>query len=903
MGWIGSIFSRRRRYQDVAESITEHLDSMVEDLMEDGMSREEALRASRRQFGNVTRIRERSREVWQLPKLESFLSDIKYSARRLRKSPGFTITALLTLALGIGANAGIFTLIDAVLLKSLPVPRPEELYLVKENDKPAEKSRFSYPMFRQLEQQFPASSSIAAMSWPNDFYANTANGSQERIQGQLVSGNYFQVFETHPILGRLFTIEDDGNTEPSPGIVISYGYWKTRFAKAPSIVGQQIDVNGVPLTIIGVAAPGFFGAREGTEPDVWIPLTLQPNVRYAAHYSNSDPGDPLKPWVPQANIDWLQMIVRVKDPASISQTLSVLNRQYHQALDLRRHNVNTLRQDLKDQLVLEPGQQGFATLKRQFEQPLVLLMGMAAMVLLIVCANIANLLLARAVANERAIAVQLSMGAGRARLIRQTLTEALLLSITGGVLGIVVAFGCTTVLPKWASHDATAIPLNLAPDARILIFGVLVAIITGVLFGVAPAMHGSRVNPASVLKAGAKGISGGGANRKWSFRKTLVAAQVGLSLVLLVGAGMFTVTLSNYSKLDPGFDRDHILSASIDPNLVPYQPNELMSLYDRLVNRIDAIPGVESSSVATCGLASGCLDVSDVLIAGSGGNGTTTATTQENSVSINYFKTVGIQLMRGRIFTTTDNATAPRVSIVNQTFARRFLKDENPVGRQFAYQDPGAPSIEIVGLVADARVDDIREAAPPMIYYPVAQHSGTVTSIDIRTNATPQSAVIQVRQAIEEIDHRLPVVQISTLSNQIDRNLTQQRVMARLASIFGILALSLSCLGLYGVASYTMQRRTSEIGVRLALGSTRSAVVWLILKETLLVVTAGALAGVLFSVLIMHLVKGFLFGLSPEDPATIALAGSLLLFVSIGAGIFPAWRATQVNPTEALRFE
>lgn len=904
MKWFNRVISRRHRYSDVAESIREHLDEMVEDLMEQGMSKEEAIRASHRKFGNATQIEQRSREVWQWPRLESLWADIRYSVRRLCKTPGFTITALMTLALGIGANAGIFTLLDAVLLKSLPLPRPQELYLVKENDKPAEKSRFSYPLFKRLEQQLPASGAIAAMSWTNDLYTNTETGSQERVKGQLVSGDYFQVFETYPVLGRLFTHEDDDKLSGSPNVVISYTFWKERFDKASTVIGRKIDVNGVPFTIVGVAAPGFFGARQGTEPDLWIPLTMQSDVRYAAHYSNSNPSDPSTPWLPQENIQWLQFIVRVKEPVIVPQMMAVMNREYRQALELRRHDAGSKRQlQSNKQLILEPGQQGFATLKQQFAQPLVLLMGMAGIVLLIVCANIASLLLARAVANERAIAVQLSMGAGRVRLVRQMLTESLLLSILGGLLGIAVAFWCTRVLPKWASSEAAAIPLNLAPDARILIFGVLVALVTGVLFGVAPALYGSRVDPASVMKASARGISGSGAGGKWSFRKTLVTAQVALSLVLLVGAGMFSITLSNYSKLNPGFDRDHILSAYVEPSLVPYQTNELMPLYDNLIHRINAIPGVESSSVATCGLASGCLEVSDVMIAGTGHNDAVTVSTQENSVSIDYFKTVGIQLIRGRTFTSTDIATSPKVAVVNQTFARRFLGEGPTVGRRFSYTDQKSDSFEIVGLISDARVDDIRKVAPAMVYYPIAQRPVSIASLDIRTNAAPQSSTIEVRQAIEDVDHRLPIVQISTLSDQIDRNLTQQRIMARLTSIFGILALSLSCLGLYGVTSYTMQRRTSEIGIRLALGSTRSAVLWLILKETLIVVSVGAVVGILFSIPTMHLATGFLFGLSPQDPTTIALAGTLLLLVSIGAGIFPAWRATKVNPTEALRFD
>jgi predicted permease len=328
-----------------------------------------------------------------------------------------------------------------------------------------------------------------------------------------------------------------------------------------------------------------------------------------------------------------------------------------------------------------------------------------------------------------------------------------------------------------------------------------------------------------------------------------------------------------------------------------------MPLYKQLTDRIDAIPGIRSSSVATCALAQGCLDASDVRIVGKSGSKKPTVTVQENSVSLDYFKTVGVQLLQGRDFATTDNATAPKIAVVNQTFARRFLKGGNAVGRRFSYTDNNPDSFVIVGLVTDARVNDVREIAPPLIYFPIAQRAQDIHSIDIRTTADPQWVAKQVRQAITEVDHRLPIIEINTLSEQVDRNLTQQRLIARLTTMFGMLALGLSCLGLYGVMSYTVQLRTNEIGIRLALGSPRSTVLWLILKETLLVISAGAIVGLAFSIMSMHLAMGFLFGLSPEDPATIAIAGGLLFLVSIGAGLAPAWRATNISPTEALRFE
>jgi len=907
MSWLKHLFPRRRRYDELSETIREHLDEKVADLMDRGMSLEQAEQTARREFGNVARIEERSREVWQWPTLESIWADVRYALRRLGKSPGFTSIALLTLALGIGANTGIFTLLNAVLLKSLPVPHPEQLFLLKQNNSPADQSLFSYPLFQRLRQQSPDSAAVAAMSWADSYYVATGNAPQERALGQLVSGNYFEIFETYPVLGRLLTPADDSQLSGSPVTVISYSYWQQHFGGDPGVIGRKFDVNRVPFTIVGVSARGFFGAHPGTEPDFWMPLMMQSAVHYHGIYS-SQGSDPSKPWVPQEKIQWLHLIVRIQDSSVVPHLIAEMNQQYRQSLELLLQGQNGVQrqQDIsRDHLTLEPGQQGFATLKEEFQQPLFLLMGMAAMVLLIACANIANLLLARSVARAHAHALQLSMGASRTRLVRQTLTECLLLSTGGGVLGIGVAFWCTRILPKWASTGTTAIPLNLTPDTRVLLFSLLIAVATGVLFGLAPALQSARIDPASVMKASTTNISGREGASRWSLRKTLVASQVSLSLVLLVGAGMFLQTLSNYSRLNPGFDRDHILSVHLNTSLVGYTKDEFPPLYQRLVRGVDEIPGVRSSAVATCSLSDDCPDATDMVIDAAGeSKSQPLGAVQFNRVSLDYFNTVGISLVRGRSFATTDNAASPGVALVNQAFAKRFLNGADSIGEQFSsHPDDGPTHFEIIGVVTNARVNDIREAAPPMVYFPIAQHPGNLAGMDIRTAADPQWVENQVRQAIAAVDYRLPIVEIIPLSEQVARNLAQERLMTRVTTMFGLLALGLACLGLYGVMSYTVQRRTSEIGVRLALGSTRTAVLWLILKETLMVISAGAVFGLILALLGTHLAVGFLFGLSPEDPATIALAAGLLFLVSMTAGFLAARRATLIDPVRALRAE
>ncbi len=835
--------------------------------------------------------------------MTGFLQDVRYALRQMRKSPGFTLVAVLTLALGIGANTGIFTLVNAVLLKSLPVPDPEQLFLVRMSDRLAENTRFSYPQFRDMRAALPQAASVAAMTWPSDFYANFGNRQPEMVRGQLVSGNYFQTIETYPALGRLLTVDDDRTVGGSPVAVISYGCWQRRFGQDRNLIGRKIIVNGMPLEIVGVAAPGFFGAKAGTAPEFWLPTMMQSAVHYAQHYSQTEAAEFDKPWIAQQDISWLQLIVRVKSPQALPQADAALNQLFRQDFEravLKLTDPQERRAFLRTRLELEPGGRGLPSLRRSFSQSLTVLMGTVGLVLLIACANLANLLLARAAVREREIAVRLSLGATRARLVRQLLTECVLMSGFGAVLGVGVAYWCSAVLPKWASSGATPISLNLAPDARVLFFSTAVALLTGFLFGLAPAVQGTRVEPARALKASARGFAGSG--RGWSLKQTLVASQVALSLVLLVGAGLFLRTLRNFSELDPGFDRDHILTVWLDTHMAGYKQEQLSALYERLIERVEAIPGVRSASLASCGLAIGCGDSSAIYLPGiPHTNGETDA--QERRVSHHFFDTVGIPLVEGRDFATTDNEKTLAVTIVNQTFVREFLKDKNPIGQYFGYDTANDHRFQIVGVVKDARVNDIRESAPPMIYHSIAQDAIDVESLDVRTFADPSRLISQVRQAVRSVDPNLPIGGIATLAEQVSSNLAQQRLIARLTTIFGALALGLACLGLYGVMSYTVARRTSELGIRLALGSTRWSALWVVLRESFIVIGAGILVGACLSLAGTRLVSSMLFGLSPHDPLTLAAAAMLLLLVSVASGLLPAWRAAQVDPMAALRHE
>src|SRR6266566_1409237 len=651
--------------------------------------------------------------------MTGILEDLRYALRQVRTNPGFTAVALLTLALGIGANTGIFTLVNAVLLKSLPVPNPEQLFLVRQGDRFAEQTRVSYPLYERMLNAMPRSANLAAVTRPGDFYLRTGTSQPEMSKGQLVSGNYFQTFETYPVLGRLLTPEDNRVIDGHPSAVISYGCWKRRFAGAPDVIGRELIINSLRFTIVGVTAADFFGEEPGRAPDFWLPLMMQSSLHYAQHYSKSTAADEDKPWVFEEDITWVGLIVRARNRSELSHISGVLNQLVSQ--DLERHGIRATaaedqRARLENQLVLEPGSQGTKALQREFSQPLLVLSGMVGLVLLIACANLASLLLARATNRAREIAVRLSIGATRSRLVRQLLTECLLLSILGALLGIVVAYCCDVVLPRWTSGGALPVPLNLAPDTRVLLFTIVVVFATGVLFGLAPAFQATSIEPVHALKANASWASKTQhPGTRWSLRQTLVVAQFALSLVLLVGAGLFIRTLRNFVSLNPGFDRDHLLTVWLDTNIRHYSHDQLLSFYQQVLDRMHSLPGVRSASLATCGLASSCRSASDIYLPG---NSELAATPQTNIVSLHYFENVGMPLQRGRDFTQADNEKAPHTAIINQSLANKVFAGVDAIGHHFGYDSGSANEFQIVGVVADAQVNGVREAAPPMIYFP-----------------------------------------------------------------------------------------------------------------------------------------------------------------------------------------
>jgi predicted permease len=831
--------------------------------------------------------------------VNTLIQDLRYTLRQLRKSPGFTAVAVVTLALGIGANTGIFTLVDAVMLKSLPVPNPEQLYLVRERDRFAEQTRVSYPLYQRMLNAMPAGVSLAAMTRVGAVYIGLANGQSELTRGQLVSGNYFATFETRALMGRFLGPADNRAPSASPVAVISYSCWKRRFSGSPDVIGRDLIVNGVHLTIVGVAVKDFAGPEPGRAPEFWAPLIMQSSLHYMQNYSKSTAADETKPWVSQDEITWLNLIARIPDQRAIGKTSGVLNQAFSQD-PWQRHVAASDSQHQEDESRLElvPGGQGIKQLQREFSQSLAALMAMVGVLLLITCANIAGLLLARAAARTREVAVRLSIGATRMRIVRQLLTECVILSALGGVMGVGVAYWCDEVLPRWASSGSLPIPLNLAPDTSVLLFSIVIVLLTGTLFGLAPALQAAEIQPMQALKANVAFNARGGA--KSTLRQSLVITQFALSLVLLIGAGLFVRTLQNYARLDPGFDRDHLLTVWLDTSVRQYSHEQLLSFYQRVLDRVRVLPGVKSASLAACGLDAGCRSSSDIYFPG---KSDVAATPQTNAVSVGYFDNVGMSLLEGRRFAGSDTEKSPAVAIINQSLARKVFSNSDPIGRRFGFESKSASQFEVVGVVADAQVNSIREPAPPMIFFPLGQAVVDVESLDVHTMGDPTAVAAQVRRVLTEIDPDLPIGKVTTLREQVSSGLSQQKLIARLTTIFGGLALALACLGLYGVMSYTVARRTAELGIRLAIGAPRVQILKLVLNQSLILIGAGLIAGLALSFAGTRAVGSMLFGLGPYDPATMVAAAAVLTIIAIASSLRPAWRAAHVDPVEALRVE
>src|SRR5499426_811318 len=836
---------------------------------------------------------------------DEMFQDMRYGLRMLLKTPGFTLAAALSLALGIGANTAIFSLIDAVLLKSLPVREPEKLVLFGKGegvgatgDFPNSSwDLFSYPFYREMRRRNEVFSDVGAtlsMSWSvhGAFNTNGAGGEMIRIDVQPVSGAYFSTLGVRAGLGRVITDADDQVAGQHPVAVVSHAWWESQLGGDPTAVGKSVTIDKVAYTIIGVAPKEFFGTTVGQAPDLWIPLAMETQL---------PPGH----WKGRENPEWpsLHLIARLKNGVSAEQASSAVNLLFKQLLQERagaQASTERMQEIQRAYIELTPAGRGRSRLRGEFSLSLQILMAVVGVVLLIACANVANLLLARASARQKEFAVRMALGAGRARLIRQSLTESLLLSGLGAATGIVLAWRLSRLLLLMASSGPEALPLDLTPNVRVLGFTIVASLLSALIFGTAPALRAARIEPNSSLKSGKDAAQGASQSR---FGKALVVAQVALSLLLLVGAGLFVRTLINLQSLPSGFDQENVLLISTDITVTGYQGGQRSALLREVEEKVKAVPGVQATSFSLVVFNQGFWPAT-IFTRDLNAPGRESRVIRNNVVGQDYFTTMGIPLLEGRVFGPQDTNQVRPVAVISETLARRFFPDGSPLGKHFGMDRPeSVDQFEIIGVVKDSKYQSLAEPPEPNAYYSHSQIPFPLENIVIRYSGSPDAVIPQVRRAILEVKRNLPIDEVVSLSEHIGRSLAQQKLVARLATFFGLLALLLACVGLYGVLSYAVARRTNEIGVRMALGAMRGDVIWLVLREALALVGAGAVIGLLASLAATRTVSTLLFGLEPDDPLTIAAATLLLLAVAALAGYLPARRAARVDPMAALREE
>ncbi|MCL4822390.1 MAG: ABC transporter permease [Vicinamibacteria bacterium] len=829
--------------------------------------------------------------------MDALRQDLKFALRSLGKARGFAAVVVLTLALGIGANTAIFNLLDQLLLRPLPVRAPQELVLVRDPGpfmgRTYGDDMMSHPLYRELREKNEVFSGMLAR---HETTASVGRGdATEMARVELVSGNYFEVLGLAPVLGRLFTLADDETPGTHPVVVLGHGYWRRRFGADPAVVGATVRVNGQPMTALGVAPAGFGGLSVGAAADVFVPLAMKALVtptwdglddrrtRFVNVFARLKPG--LAAERAQAGLDVLSAAIVAEDV-----------KLYPDAPERFRTRF------LAKRFQLRPGAQGLSGLRAQFGTPLLVLMGMVALVLLIACANVANLLLARGAARGREVAIRLALGAGRRHLARQLLVESALLAAAGGALGLVLAGWTGEALLAALPGEQAARALVATPDARVVGFALGLSLLTGLLFGLMPAWQATRPDLAATLKQETGAVVGGGSVR---LRKVLVAAQVALSLTLVAGAALFVRSLTNVIAQDPGYRTEGVIAFNVDPTLGGHQGLRAIQFFRTLREALLAEPGVSAVSASSSGLLTGNEWFSTVRVDGYVPKEGENMNPRLDAIGPAFFATLGQPLLAGREFDDRDGWAAPRVAVVDESFARYFFGGESPIGRRFGFGGGDPTSIEIVGLVRDARAVDLRGEPSRTVYIPDAQLGFREPELGemvvyVRA-ADPALAASRARDTVRRLDPNLPVYQLKTLEAQLGESVFTERMVAALAAAFGALATLLAGLGLYGVMSYVVARRTREIGVRIAVGASGGQVARLVLREVALLASLGVAVGLPATVALAHAARSQLFGLSPGDPATLAAAGVGLFAIALLAGAVPARRASAVDPIQALR--
>ncbi len=885
------------RMSDLDEEIEAHLRMAVRDRVERGESLEEAEAAVRKEFGNVPLVKDVTRRMWGWEWLERAVQDLKYALRRLVKSPGFTIAAVATLALGIGANTTIFQLLDAVLLQSLPVRNPQELAEVRivNMDKARGGVTSGYPVvtnpiWEKLREDHQGFSEIAA--WSNTLFSRDSGGDARVARGLWVSGDFFRALGVRPIQGRLFTAEDDRRGCGLPGAVISYGFWQQEFGGGQAL-GRKLMLNDKPVEVIGIAPANFFGVDVGRSFDVALPVCSQPMLGTRNRLDLS-------------TIWWLSVIGR-RDPSwpveRVAAHLGASSPAIFAATLRPDYPVESVKDYLAMKLTAEPSAAGVSMLREQYSDPLRFLLGISALVLLITCANLASLMLARTSAREREMAVRLAIGAGKGRLIAQVLAESLLLSLGGAVAGALLARGLSRWLVAYLNTQNNAVSLDFKLDWRLFAFLLAVSLVTCVLFGLAPALRASRTAPVSAMKTGGPGMTAG--RGRLGFRGALVVSQVALSLVLLFGALLFTTSLRNLLTDDPGFQAKGVLIAWLDFTRLQIPVEKRGAFQGQLLDRIRAIPGVDAAANTNIVPLGGDGWGNAVWI--DGHDSTQRQDSNFSSVTPGYFETLRIPRVAGRDFNEQDTAQSPRVAIVNEAFAKKLGLGANPIGMRFRREaTPSSPEEvnEIVGVVKDTKYTSIRRHADAIAYLDIAQDKDADNSMRVlvRSKLPMETIEAAIRRSMREVSSGISFDFVG-LQDQIRQSLLAERLLATLSGFFGALAVVLAMIGLYGVMSYTVAERTSEIGIRMALGARRGDVTVMILRKAATLLAAGLAVGVGLSLAAGSAASALLFGRKPRDPVTLTIAVAVLAAVALGASYLPARRAAALDPIASLKDE
>jgi predicted permease len=899
----------RRRGADDAilrEELSAHLQALEERYRAEGLSAEAARTAARRQFGNVTTVTEDVRHEFSFGGLERLAQDVRYAARTLRASPGFTLMAAGSLALGIGGSIAVFTLLNAVVLRSLPIQEPDRVFQALRASTDETVGRFAWPAIQRAQTELAGRAEITAVSRIAGMQLEPEGrgaGKAESGAVQLVSGEYFELLRQRPQRGRLLTGSDNVTVGAHPVAVISDAYWRRQLAASETAVGSNLTINGSAFTVIGVAEPQFFGTTLSLRgPDVWIPLAMQPIVRYAQNRSSHDGADARQPWPPQEGIQWLTAFVRVPraaDPSAIAAALTMQRQREAVTLFSGGGFGSTREMARSERILLEPASRGLSPFRDNTSSTLFVLLAMMGVLLAVACGNVAGLLIARASAREREIAVRLSIGAGRMQVMRQLLTESLLLGVAAGAAGVVLAFWTRSALLRMFAPTANLITLDIGFDARVFAFAIGVSMATGVACGIVPAIRGTRVSLADALKAQTRATSGG--RRSLFVGKGLVALQMAFCMLALVVAALFVRSLQSLTSMDIGYDREHVVTARFDVRTPGYTAEQRQALYGRILERMRQIPGVTSASLSLNGPLAGAEMIADFGIEGyTPGQGERLRTNAE-VVTEDYFSTVGLRLLQGRLFGPADRAPGNRNTIVNDTIARRFFTNGDAIGKRWDWGSPiGPDGFVIVGVVEDAKYVDLRTSPPNMVYQlAAAQRDAVLSDLEIRTAGSPTAMAATVRQVLAESEPRLPV-DVMPLSGRMAQRVSQDTLIAGLTSVFSAIALFLACLGLYGTISYGINRRVPEIGLRMALGADRRSVLRLILREALLVVSLGAIVGVPLAYIAGRSLRTMLYEIPSLDPIAYGGGAVVLIAVSLLAAFLPARRASRIEPKLAL---